>query len=38
VIASKGGKMTALYIVVGIIALLLLVYLVVALLKPELFS
>jgi K+-transporting ATPase KdpF subunit len=30
--------MTALYIVVGIIALVLLVYLVVALLKPELFS
>jgi K+-transporting ATPase KdpF subunit len=30
--------MTALYIVVGIIALALLVYLVVALLKPELFS
>jgi K+-transporting ATPase KdpF subunit len=30
--------MTALYIVVGIVALALLVYLVVALLKPELFS
>lgn len=30
--------MTTLYIVVGIIALALLVYLVVALLKPELFS
>ena len=30
--------MTALYVVVGIIALALLVYLVVALLKPELFS
>jgi K+-transporting ATPase KdpF subunit len=30
--------MTALYIIVGIIALALLVYLVVALLKPELFS
>ena len=30
--------MTALYIVVGIIALALLVYLVVALLKPEIFS
>ena len=30
--------MTALYIVVGIIAAALLVYLVVALLKPEMFS
>ena len=30
--------MSALYIIVGIIALALLVYLVVALLKPELFS
>jgi K+-transporting ATPase KdpF subunit len=30
--------MTALYIIVGIIALALLIYLVVALLKPELFS
>jgi K+-transporting ATPase KdpF subunit len=30
--------MTALYIIVGVIALALLVYLVVALLKPELFS
>lgn len=30
--------MTALYIIVGIIALALLVYLVVALLKPEMFS
>jgi K+-transporting ATPase KdpF subunit len=30
--------MTALYIIVGMIALALLVYLVVALLKPEMFS
>jgi K+-transporting ATPase KdpF subunit len=30
--------MTALYIVVGIITLALLVYLVIALLKPEMFS
>ena len=30
--------MTALYIIVGIIALALLIYLVVALLKPEIFS
>lgn len=30
--------MTVLYVIVGIIALALLVYLVVALLKPELFS
>jgi K+-transporting ATPase KdpF subunit len=30
--------MTALYVIVGMIALALLVYLVVALLKPELFS
>ncbi len=30
--------MTALYIIVGIIAVALLIYLVVALLKPEIFS
>jgi K+-transporting ATPase KdpF subunit len=30
--------MTALYVIVGLIALALLVYLVLALLKPELFS
>lgn len=30
--------MTALYVIVGIIALALLIYLVVALLKPEMFS
>ncbi len=30
--------MTALYIIVGIVAVALLVYLVVALLKPEIFS
>jgi K+-transporting ATPase KdpF subunit len=30
--------MTALYIIVGLIALALLIYLVMALLKPELFS
>lgn len=30
--------MTALYVIVGIIAVALLIYLVVALLKPELFS
>ncbi len=30
--------MTAFYVVVGIVALALLIYLVVALLKPELFS
>jgi K+-transporting ATPase KdpF subunit len=30
--------MTALYIIVGIIAVALLVYLIVALLKPEMFS
>jgi K+-transporting ATPase KdpF subunit len=38
VIEFKEGDMTALYIIVGIVALALLVYLVVALLKPELFS
>jgi K+-transporting ATPase KdpF subunit len=30
--------MTALYVIVGIIALALLIYLIVALLKPELFA
>jgi K+-transporting ATPase KdpF subunit len=38
VIASKGEIMIALYIIVGLIALALLIYLVMALLKPEMFS